>query len=329
MKLYLHQISELFTKISNNSVTALLLYGPDKGHINRVCQQLIEKFQLIPSSFNYSHINSKEIGIAANSINFFNQRELIKITEVTSSISAELKLLLKLKFLNFIVFIADELPPSSSIRKFFESELHLVSVACYHDDERNIAQLITEKTRRQNKNISYEALNYLKTYLKGDHQYIISELDKILIYSSDKITINVDEIKPIISSNFVGSYDELCISFSQKNAEKFTSEVVKFNAQNINHISIIRSLIKYYTNIYTVLKKKENGASLDEAINSLVPPIFYKYLASFKNILLKISIIDAVRIIATLQEAEAKCKSNTLNFDLYYETFQKAYSESL
>lgn len=325
MKLYLNQLSELFAKISNNSITALLLYGPDKGYINKTCRQLIEKFQFIPSTFNYSHINSKELQIAANSINFFNQIELIKITDVTPSISTELKSLLKLKFLNFIVFIADELSPSSSIRKYFESESYLISIACYHDDEKNIAQLITEKSRTQGKNLTNEAFNFLKTYLKGDHQSILNELDKILIYNFNSTIINLDDVKQVISNNFIGNYDQLCISFSQKNAEKFIQEVEKLTMQNVNNISIIRTLIKFYINIYIVQKKHQSGESIDEAISSLVPPIFYKYLTNFKTVVSQISMLDAIKMIDIFQKAEANCKSNTSNFDLYFEIFQKAY----
>lgn len=38
MKFYLSQIIKLFDKIGNGQIKALLLYGPDKGYIDKVCR---------------------------------------------------------------------------------------------------------------------------------------------------------------------------------------------------------------------------------------------------------------------------------------------------
>ncbi|MGI4776202.1 MAG: DNA polymerase III subunit delta [Janthinobacterium lividum] len=327
MKLYFSQIDELIRGIKSNVIKSLLLYGPDKGYISEACAILVKEFKLISTAIEYSYITPQQLVALANRRNFFGNRELIKITTMSSSLSAEIKSLLNSEYYNLIIFIADELSAASTTRKHFEKESNLVSMACYHDDEKNIVKIILDKCHTEHKTISTEALDFSKVNLKGDYNLINTEIDKLMIYTKDKSHIDFEDTSRVVSVTIIASYDDLCVHFSQKNLEDFLKEISRLKHQNINEVSIIRSLIRYYTNFYIVLVKEEEGESLDSAIKSLSPAIFFKYVKDFKSSAIKITSSEVVKILKILHRAELDFKLNPHNFDFYQNIYYKAHTQ--
>lgn len=325
MKFYLSQIDQLLDKIGSRRINALLLYGPDKGYIREVYQTITEKYDLIKTSTEYQKVTAQNLEMQLNSKNFFNKKELIKITSVTSAISPELKSLLGNNFLHFPVFIADELPPTSTIRKFFETETYLASVACYHDDEQNIIKLVLKKCSQAKKSIENEALYYLKFHLKGDHQAILSEINKLLFFIDGRNQITLDDVEKVVSNTLIASGDDLCIYFAQKTLDKFLEELSKLIENNINEVLIIRALIRYYINLYIVRTKIDNGDNLDNAIKSLSPPIFFKYVNDFKKVVSNLTGQEVLKTLSILQQAEVDFKLKPSGFDFYQQLWVTNY----
>ncbi len=323
MKFYLSRMAQLLDMIGNGSVKALLLYGPDKGYIDKVCKTLIKKFNLLKTSIDYQDIKSQPFEILLNTHNFFMQKQLIKVRSVGESIDKSLKLVLGKDLLHLIVFIADELPTSSSIRKFFETENHLASLACYYDDEEKITKIILHKCSNIGKIVTEDAVKYLVAHLKGDHQTIINELDKLIYYTFDKDNINLHDVQKVVSSDFIANSDNLCVYFALKKTEAFLQEFIELKQQNINEVLIIKALIRYYLNLYIALNKLLIGANINEIIKSLSPPIFYKYEQSFKEVVSKVTLDDCVKTLKYLQQAEIDYKLNPAGFDLYQQIYIK------
>jgi len=80
---------------------------------------------------------------------------------------------------------------------------------------------------------------------------------------------------------------------------------------------MIRALLRYFFNVYAVTSRVEDGENIDKAIKSLSPPIFFKYVDDFKQVVRLYSSIDAIRYINTLQNAEINYKQNSSGFDLF------------
>jgi DNA polymerase-3 subunit delta len=315
MKLYVSQINILLSQINDNSTKALLLYGPDKGYIDKICKIIKKNFNLEQHIIEYSNIAS--IDIILNEQNFFNARELVKIIDCKSTIDANLKKTLASNFLHFPIFIADELPSTSSLRKFFEIEKYLVSLACYHDNPSEIEKLILKYCNKASVKIDNEALLYLKNNLEGDHNLIISEIVKILYFVQDTKHISLEDAQTVVTTNIIANGDELCIYFAEKNYDKLIREFEKLKEQNINEVLILRALVRYYTNLYLAKIHIKNGKTIDEAVKLIYPPIFYKYIADFKKILSKNTIEQILDIMQILLNEEKQYKLNPYNFDIF------------
>jgi DNA polymerase-3 subunit delta len=326
MKFYLSQLKDLFDKIEKGQIKAILLYGPDKGYISKICELLIKKFNLLQTDITYQNLKAPQLQMMINSKNFFSKRELIKISSVTASIDQSLQVVLKADFFHFVVFIADELSTNAVIRKFFEIETNLASIACYHDDEQNILKIILKRLKLADKQIDEDALFVLKSSIRGDHKLINSEIDKLIYFAFDKTQITLDDVTSVISSDNMANGDDLCVYFVRKNLHSFLNELSKLKQQCINEVLIIRALIRYYINLYIVLSKVEDGKSIDESIKSLSPPIFFKYIADFKVALNGLSTRDVLVALFVLQEAEVSFKKTPESFDFYHQIYLKIHN---
>lgn len=318
MKFFSKDLPTLVKLIEKNQVKALLLHGPNQGYISAVIKHIILKMNLNILNLPYKNLSAEQLSLIANNRNFFNQKELIKITNVTNGINKDLKnFFTENNFHNFICLVAEDSLTLSGIRSVFEAHPTLASMACYYDNEQTIGKMIIQLCNKQSKNIEEDALFFLKSHLNGDHQSIKSELDKIFYYTFDQKTITKKDVVDCLSSNLFASGDEMCIYFAKKQYSLFLSEVEKLQNQNINEILIIRALIRYFLNIHNVAMRVENGENLDHAIKTITPPIFYKYLNDFKQVSREYNSKDVIKIISFLQQNEINFKQNSGNFNLF------------
>lgn len=321
MKFYISQIDHLLLKIAEGDIKALLLYGPDKGYISKICQTISKKFALFRTSTPYSALTAGRLNMILNSHNFYAKREFIKITDVGSGLNKDLKDILTGNFKNFAAFIADELPPSSTIRQFFEKTSSLAVIGCYHADEKNITELLLQKSSQAKKTFTAPALKHLKQHLKGDHNFIINELDKLFCFVDDKTPITLDDVMKVTSESLIASGDELFIYLANAEADKFLNELDKLIGGDINPVLIIRALIRYYINSYIIFTKVKTGNNLNDAVKTLSPPIFFKYVADFTRIVSKISDKQTLKALSVLQQAEVSYKLNPKTFDFYQQIY--------
>ncbi len=311
MKFTSLSLPQLLISLKQGKIKNVLIYGPDKGLISTACNEIAKTLVKNIEILNYQNAAAQGFDVTLNNISLLSGSNLIKITNTPTSVDLSLKNLLLAGTHHMPIFIADELSPTSSLRKFFEGEESCAALACYHDDENTIRKIVGARIAAQHKTISSDALGYLSHHLIGDRYILENELEKLLLFTHDKQTITLTDVEQSISTSIVASPDMLCIAFAKGDAKRYFTESARLLAENISIIWMIRALIRYYINLYIVSVLKENGLSLDVAISSLKPPIFFKYVADFKMISTQTSKDKIIRILSQLNMAEKKGKSST------------------
>lgn len=318
MKFFSTDLPKLLNLIEKEQITALLLHGPNQGFITTVIELISKKLNYNIVGLSAKNLTASKLSLISNRKNFFGDKELIKITDNGTAINKELKdFFTDNSYGNFICFIADDSLPRAGIRIFFENTAHLASMACYYDNEQTIGKYILQECKKHGKQIDEETLFYLRSHLKGDNRIIKSELAKLFHYTYDKKNILKEDLINCLSTNLLASGDEMCIFFAKKDFANFLIEMDKLKSQNLNEVLIVRALIRYFINIFIVTTHIENGENIDTAIQSLSPPIFYKYIYDFKQIIKQFNSKDAIRILGNLQNEEVKFKKNSKDFNLF------------
>lgn len=302
-----------FLALKSEKIKAVMLYGQDKGVIDYIFSIIVKNLGKMTYTYSYSEAISTGVDVILNNISLFGSSDIIKITDVPSNINTDLKDILLLGTHHIPILIADELSPSSSLRKFFESENSLASIACYNDDIKNIRAIAYSKITAAQKIIDADALSYLSYNLNGDRNIIENELEKLLLFTSNAASIRLEDVENSISCNAISSPDFLCISFAKGDAKTFFTESANLLSENTSVVWIIRAIARYYINLYIVATQRSAGVSQEAAISSLKPPIFFKYLLDFKDISNSISLEKTIKILYLLHQAEVESKSSTIS----------------
>ncbi|WP_316354585.1 DNA polymerase III subunit delta [Candidatus Trichorickettsia mobilis] len=145
MKFYPDKIHQLMENINSLKIKALLLYGPDKGYIKKICQIIIHRLSLLPRVITDAHLHVNQFDMLLNTQNFFGKKECLKIFISANQFNAEYKTILRSEFIHFPILIVDELPAHTELRKFFEAENNLAAVGCYYLDAQSVSKLILNK----------------------------------------------------------------------------------------------------------------------------------------------------------------------------------------
>jgi DNA polymerase-3 subunit delta len=89
----------------------------------------------------------------------------------------------------------------------------------------------------------------------------------------------------------------------------YFKELDKILENNVPSVWVIRALIRYHINIYVCIKKIAFGTSMEASVESLSPPIFFKYKPMFKKALSNFTEDKVCDNLKKLYEAEKAIKS--------------------
>ena len=311
MKFYSNQTPDVVSQIERATMKAILLYGPDRGLIDYSVKYITKALNFPKRTISYADISLDELKSELNNISFFGTKEIICLTNI-ATFDAKLQELVKADNHHILIITADELTPTSSLRKTFEAEKNLAAIACYHDDATSVEKIVRKYCSDAKKVISADALKYLSHVLYGDRYIIINEISKLLTYMLDKDHITLEDVTSVISGSTTPAPDMLCIYFFKNEQKLYLEELSKLLAENISAVWVIRALIRYALNIYITLKKMSEGMSIEEATSSISPPIFFKYVTDFKRIILKYDIESILKVLENLYQAEVRFKSGII-----------------
>jgi DNA polymerase-3 subunit delta len=334
-----YEIKKNKTNLLKNNF--FLLYGENLGLKkdikNFITNELKKKNDSVEilSLFESEIINNKD--------NFFNliysgslfsQQKIITIYETTDKIIDIVKETYK-KYSEdiYLIFFSNVLDKKSKIRNFFEKENKLTCVACYLDNEKDLATITQLELKKNNINLSRESINLLIEKSNSDRDNIRNEIEKIAAYSLDKEKIELDEVKSLI--NFSGDYKSdifvnecLCGNITQY--KKIISELY---VNTINQILLLRILSNKIHRLLKIKEKTNESNNFETLINTFKPSIFWKEKTIVKKQLTIWKLKDLKEIIPNINNTEILCKknpqiSNSIFMNFFMEICKKANSFS-
>ena len=177
-----------------------------------------------------------------------------------------------------IYLFSDLLDKRSKIRSYFEKSKKKIIVACYADNEITIKKIILNKLKGF-KGLSAQNINMIIDSTNLDRIKLNNELNKIITYFTDK-ELNSDKLEILldlkINDNFNILKDE-ALKGNKKQTNKLLSDTIIDEEKNVYYLSLINQRLNKLAETF-VLEKKMN---LEDAINMIKPPIFWKDKPTF------------------------------------------------
>ena len=304
-------------KINVKSINFYLFYGENEGYKN----ESIEKIFNINISKNIYRYEEKEIlnnfetfyeSIQSKSL--FEKEKLIIVSRVSDKIKNIIEEIIEKNIDDIkIVLNSGILEKKSKLRSLFEKNKNTICIPFYADTDQTLSKITNNFFREKKIIVSQEKINLLVNRCRGSRQNLKNELDKIDNFINNKKNINIDQI--IKLTNLAENYNvsELIDSYLAANFKKTVNILNENNFSIEDCMLITRTLLLKTKRLYELLKEINNNKSIEEAISSFKPPIFWKDKEIVKEQIKNWSLNRVENLIYKTNELELLIKKNSNN----------------
>jgi len=266
----------------------------------------------------------------AYSGSLFGSKKIIKIHKATDKIFNEISdIYSKHPESIYLIISSDILEKKSKLRNFFEKEKKTICTPCYLDGERDLENIATIELKKNNIKLPREAINLLIEKSNSDRDNLKNEIKKVISYSLNKKTLDINEIKSLI--NFSGDYKvesfiNECLSGNLTQYKKIISELYM---GAINHVLMLRILGAKIHRLLKIKQQNNSSNNIDDIINTCKPPIFWKEKPVVRKQLNIWDLDDLKKLLGEINNTELMCKknpqiSNAIFFNFFSEICKKA-----
>ena len=304
-------------KINIKSSNFYLFYGENEGYKN----EAIEKIFNINISKNIYRYEEKEIldnfesfFESIQSKSFFEKEKLILISRVTDKIKNIIEEIIEKNIEDIkIILNSGILEKKSKLRSLFEKNKNIICVPFYADSNQTLNKIINNFFKEKKIITSQEKINLLIDRCRGNRQNLRNELDKIDSFIKNKKNINIDQIMKL--TNLAENYNvsELIDSYLASNFKKTITILNENNFSIEDCMLITRTLLAKSKRLYKLLLEINNNKSIEEAISSFKPPIFWKDKEIVKQQINNWSLSRTENLIYKTNELELLIKKNSYN----------------
>jgi DNA polymerase-3 subunit delta len=274
-----------------DNVFAVLIYGPDVGLVSSRAAQLekglAKKEELDISQYDLKRLKDEPylLNDAMQSLSLLGGKPVIKIKDSSSQLPKHIQESLSSAPGNgaFIIWCAEELSPSSSLRKFFEKEKNIAAIPCYKDDEQHIQLLISRTLNQHQYRYDGNVPLALAQKFYGDRLIILSELDKLMLYTQESKNITIEDVEACIQDSQEISLNGICNAIADRDVVNVHRYLHSALSEGMTAVAIIRVLAQYFMKLHYVKNLIEEGASFQDAAKKIKPPIFFKQLPVFQR----------------------------------------------
>jgi DNA polymerase-3 subunit delta len=294
--------------LKNNIV---LFYGENfglKSDLKEIIKQNNKETNI--TSFNQEDVLKSQEFLFNEIFNFslFNEKKIIFINQANDKMLEIIKEI-EPKITNQKLFLFSEiLEKKSKLRNYFEKSNRLDVVPCYADNEIGIKKIILDKLKgfsglsTQNLNTIIDNCNLNRTKLEN-------ELNKVITLFTNK-KIEEDKLKKLlnikVNENFSTLKDEALIGNKAK-TNKLLSDTIMESDKNILYLSLINQRLMKLLEIAKITKT----TNIENAINNIKPPIFWKDKTTFLTQANKWDLNKIRRVLNQTYSLELEIKSNS------------------
>ena len=198
--------------------------------------------------FNYKQLKDTPILLIDEvmSLSLLGGQKVIVIDESNATLSKQLLAFLKTpqKSSAILLFLAEELRPTSNLRKTFEDGATSNAIARYKGETTQITNFIIQYLKQNNMTYAREVPFLLAENLPANQLLIINELEKLITYKADDANIALEDVIACIGNASEIAYDDICRAVVDEDSKTIQANISKMQAEGINFIMFIRILLK-------------------------------------------------------------------------------------
>ena len=286
------------------NINAVLIYGPDAGLVDELCDKAIEKLEIEKDNLlvvDANELRDKQDAIFAESCSpsMFGGRKAVVISGAgDGDVKIISELVTSQSLCATIVVTAGDLRPGT-LRKLFEDGKNIATVACYSDDTKTLEALIHKELSAAAgiRQVTPDAMSYMLSHMGGDRGITRSFLQKIAIYVSDKHVVDLEDVEKCLPDTSASSADDYMYSLTAGHTNQTMVALDRLLYGGADANMLVRMLYNHFSRLLTAV------------VDGQLPKLFWKVADKF-NLAMKIwPESEIVSALSKLNELEKQCRT--------------------
>ena len=261
------------------TIKSVLIYGPDAGQVDELCDKAIEILQIDRDnlfSLDADEFREKQDAIFAESCSpsMFGGQKMVVISNASDSMAKNIAELVEHPGLCATVIVcAGELRAGGGLRAMFENGSNIAALPCYTDDARTLATLIRETLSAAAgiDQITPDAMDYMTSHLGGDRGITRGFLAKIALYVGDKKIVDVEDVEKCLPDTSASDIDDYLYSLTAGYVSQTMIALDRLMYDNIEPNMLIRMLDSHFKKLLTAV------------VDGQFPKLFWKVADKFQR----------------------------------------------
>ena len=287
------------------NINAVLIYGPDAGLVDELCDKAIEKLEIEKDNLlaiDANELRDKQDAVFAESCSpsMFGGRKAVIISGAGDGDSKIISELVSCSSLCATIIVTAGDLRAGSLRKLFEDGKDIAAIACYTDDAKTLEALIRKELSAQSgiNQITPDAMSYMLSHFGGDRGITRSFLQKIAIYVSDKHIVDLEDVEKCLPDTSASSADDYMYSLTAGHINQTMVALDRLIYAGADANMLVRMLYIHFTKLLTAV------------VDGQLPKLFWKVQDKF-NMAMKIWPEDEIsNVLSKLNDLEKSCRTN-------------------
>ncbi len=284
-----HQ-AEAFMKAPDEKYSALLFFGTDPGLVMERAAQAAKSWaqigepegEMIRIDDNDLENNPDRLLVELDTMPMFGGRKVVRVAMGRRLNSALLKPIVSSGSLQSILIVeGGNLKPADGLRKVFEASAHAAAVACYPDESKDLASIVSEVLNGSQLSISRDVLDALVARLGADRVLSRAEVEKLALYCRGKSSVEIEDVEAVVGDACELTVERVVQAAAAGESALAMKEFNRYSASGENVQAVVISLQRYFDRLHRVRCDLDAGRPLVESMRVLRPPVHFKQRNAF------------------------------------------------
>lgn len=301
-----------------DSLIAALVFGPDQGLVRERAERLAKS--VVPDlndPFRVAELDDAALSAdparladEAAALSMLGGRRVVRVRGAGNGLAKLFDSFLDHPQGDALVVVeAGDLAKSSNLRSAFEEAKRAAAIACYPDNERDIAEVVRETLKADGLTIAADALEEAVAALGSDRGVTRREIEKLALYAHGAGRVTRDDVRAVVGDESEARVEEICDAAGEGDMKSLDRALERLWITGASPVMIVRTCLAHFQRLLQVKSQARGGDSLETAIRKLRPPVHFKREASFKAQLHRWSEDNLAEVLDVLLETEVLCKT--------------------
>lgn len=309
-----------FLRKPDPNARAVLVYGPDIGMVREraemLCRTVVDDlgdpFRVAELTGAILADDPARLADEAAALALTGRRRVVRVRDATDAAAEKFARWLAEPVGDALVVVeAGDLGPRSSLRTAFESSAAAAALPCYVDEGASLERFIVETLKRDGLTGTQDALRYLCDNLGNDRQLCRRELEKLALYVGKPGAVSLEDAMAVVG-DIAGAEDDMVYACAAGDQAGLARALDRAFREGASPIALVRAALMHFRRLHLAAGAVASGASADQAMRALRPPVFFKRVDAFRAQLRLWPLPRAARALDRLFAAEIECKSTGL-----------------